>query len=107
MTDLVDSCERKHEWNDNNWPGKADEISVSYCVIYPAMGNINHYHYLYHNSMNEFIALHLYTLNLSNLLLKNNWQFWPPRALGPCALHTAHTLLVCYWLKKKRNLIMI
>jgi len=31
MVDLVDSCEWKHEWNDNNWPGKADEISVSYC----------------------------------------------------------------------------
>ena len=30
MVDLVDSCEWKHEWNDNNWPGKADEISVSY-----------------------------------------------------------------------------
>jgi len=31
MVDLVDSCEWKHERNDNNWLGKADELSVSYC----------------------------------------------------------------------------
>ena len=30
MVDLVDSCEWKHERNDNNWLGTADEISVSY-----------------------------------------------------------------------------
>jgi len=32
MVDLVDSCELKHERNDNNWLAKADDkISVSYC----------------------------------------------------------------------------
>jgi len=30
MVDLVDSCEWKHERNDDNWLGKAGEISVSY-----------------------------------------------------------------------------
>ena len=122
MVDLVDSCEWKHERNDNNWLGTADEISVSYFASDSAAA----YKFTVRSWQQgkripnvvatEFIrnlgasSLHgskkcadtKTVLDWFRVLVqkKNVWQILGRTALGPCALHTLHTLhtlLLRHW----------